>query len=50
VKFVHIALGIAISAGIAGALSPEAKSVPERVVTVGYPKYGAHAYPLRASR
>ena len=39
-KFAHIVLGIAISAGIIGALLPEAKSVPEKVVSVGYQKYG----------
>jgi sulfonate transport system substrate-binding protein len=38
VKFAHLALGIAISAALFAA--PEAKSVPEKVVSVGYQKYG----------
>jgi hypothetical protein len=33
VKFTQVALGIAISAGLVGALSPQAKPVPERVVS-----------------
>jgi hypothetical protein len=32
VKFAHIALGIAVSAGLVAALSPEAESVPDKVV------------------
>ena len=39
-KFAHIALGIAVSAGLVAALSPKAKSVPDKVVSVGYQKYG----------
>jgi sulfonate transport system substrate-binding protein len=40
VKFAHIALGIAVSAGLVAALSPKAESVPDKVVSVGYQKYG----------
>jgi hypothetical protein len=40
VKFGDIALGIAVSAGLVAAISSEAKSVPEEVVSVGYRKYG----------
>jgi hypothetical protein len=31
VKFAHIALGIAVSAGLVAALSPKAESVPDKV-------------------
>jgi hypothetical protein len=38
VKFAHIALGFAISAVFAGVLSPEAKSIPDKVISIGYQK------------
>jgi sulfonate transport system substrate-binding protein len=39
-KFAHIALGFVISAALAGVLSLEAKSVPDKVVSVGCQKHG----------
>ena len=39
-RFARIALGLAIFAAFAGVLSPEAKSGPDRVVSIGYQKYG----------
>lgn len=39
-KLAYVALGIAVLTGLLAALSPEAKSGPDKVVSIGYQKYG----------
>jgi sulfonate transport system substrate-binding protein len=39
-KLVRIMVGVAILLGVAGAFLPGASSAPDRVVTIGYQKYG----------